>query len=125
MLHRSAFALSLVIATIISPRLASLTTGFVPLSATPPAHERPLRIEAVSRSIESAMVSGPEFHAPEHFTGIEDYYHPRVNRLRDEYQLEKIVAGETSEFRRLLKLRHWVHTRWPIDNDQKFSGDAQ
>ena len=34
------------------------------------------------------------------------------------------MRGETSEFQKLLKLRHWVHSRWPIDNDQNFSGDA-
>ena len=34
------------------------------------------------------------------------------------------MRGEENEFRRLLRLRHWVHTRWPIDNNQRFSGDA-
>jgi hypothetical protein len=38
--------------------------------------------------------------------------------------LEKVVAGEPDEFSRLLKLRHWVHSRWPIDNNQTFDGDA-
>jgi len=38
--------------------------------------------------------------------------------------LGESCAGEPNEFRRLLKLRHWVHTRWPIDNDQKEGGDA-
>jgi hypothetical protein len=89
-----------------------------------PLLERPLRIAGASETIVRAAVIGPEFHAPEHFPGIEDYYNPRVKRLRDEYRLEKIVDGDASEFRRMLKLRHWVHSRWPIDNDQQFNGDA-
>jgi hypothetical protein len=71
-----------------------------------------------------AEVSGPRLHAPETMAAIEDYHNPRLKRLREEYGLEKVVAGEPSEFKRLLKLRHWVHTRWKIDNDQSFNGDA-
>src|SRR5437870_13287634 len=85
---------------------------------------RPLPVDGASESIVRAMVSGPGFQAPELFVSVEDYHNPRLKRLRDEYGLEKVVAGEASEFRRLLKLRHWVHTRWPIDNDQQEGGDA-
>src|SRR5262249_53155867 len=67
---------------------------------------------------------GPAFHGPEHFPGIEDFHNPRIKRIRQEYKIDTIVEGEANEFRRMLKLRHWVHTRWPIDNLQKFSGDA-
>ena len=83
-----------------------------------------MQVEAASEAIVRATVCGPAFHAPEIFAAIEDYHNPRLKRLRDEYGLEKVVAGEPNEFRRLLKLRHWVHTRWPIDNDQKEGGDA-
>jgi hypothetical protein len=34
------------------------------------------------------------------------------------------IAGEENEFQKILKLRHWVHRQWPIDDDQPFSGDA-
>jgi hypothetical protein len=88
------------------------------------AAQRLLRIDGAAEGIARAKVSGPQLHAPELFAAIEDYHNPRLKRLRDEYGLEKVVAGEPSEFRRLLKLRHWVHTRWPIDNDQQFEGDA-
>jgi len=71
-----------------------------------------------------AAVSGPQFHGPELFAAVEDYHNPRLKRLRDEYGLDKVLAGEPSEFKKLLKLRHWVHTRWQIDNDQEFDGDA-
>jgi hypothetical protein len=83
-----------------------------------------MQVDAASEAIVRATVSGPPFYAPEIFAAIEDYHNPRLKRLREEYGLEKVVAGEPYEFRRLLKLRHWVHTRWPIDNDQKEGGDA-
>lgn len=85
---------------------------------------RPLRIDRAGEGIVGATVTGSEFRAPELFQGFEDYYHPRLKRMCDDYSLNKIVEGEPSEFRRMLKLRHWVHSRWPIDNDQNFSGDA-
>lgn len=85
---------------------------------------RTLRIDGARGGIVAATVTGPEFRAPELFHGFEDYYHPRLKRLRDDYALDRIVEGEPSEFRRMLKLRHWVHSRWPIDNNQNFSGDA-
>jgi hypothetical protein len=56
--------------------------------------------------------------------GVEDPTHPIAKRLREEYRLDEVVVGETSEFRKLLKLRHWVHSRWHIDNEQNFNGDV-
>jgi hypothetical protein len=85
---------------------------------------RPLRIDGEGQGITSATLTGQEFRAPQLFQGFEDYYHPRLKRLRQEYGLDKVVKGETNEFCRLLKLRHWVCTRWPVDNNQNFSGDA-
>jgi len=83
-----------------------------------------MKIDSASEAIVTATVIGPAFYPPEVFAAIEDYHNPRLKRLRDEYFLEKVVAGEPNEFRRMLKLRHWVHSRWPIDNDQKEGGDA-
>ena len=102
------------------PALSYLQTSTHSLSAD----SRRMQVDAASDGIVRATVSGPEFHVPEIFAAIEDYHNPRLKRLRDEYGLEKVVTGEPEEFRRLLKLRHWVHTRWPIDNDQKEGGDA-
>jgi hypothetical protein len=112
------------------PLLAAIAAVAVSMAysqkSPPPSADgrRPLPIEKASDSIMKATLSGPRFHAPEIFAAVEDYHNPRLKRLRDEYGLEKVVAGETSEFRRQLKVRHWVHTRWPIDNDQNESGDA-
>jgi transglutaminase superfamily protein len=89
-----------------------------------PPGQRPLQVAAASEAIVRATVTGPQFYAPEVFAAIEDYHNPRLKRLRQEYGLERVTEGEPEEFRRLLKLRHWVHTRWPIDNEQQEGGDA-
>jgi len=85
---------------------------------------RPLQIDGADESIVMATVSGPEFAPSTLFVGIEDPTHSRAKRLREKYRLDDVVAGEASEFRRMLKLRHWVHSRWHIDNDQNFNGDV-
>lgn len=85
---------------------------------------RPLRIDGDNAGISRASVEGPRFHAPDLLQGVEDYHDPRLRRLREEYQLDQVIGEETSEFRRILKLRRWVHSRWPIDNSQNFTGDA-
>ena len=85
---------------------------------------RPLQIDGADDSILMATVSGPKFATSSLFVGIEDPTHSRAKRLREEYRLDDVVAGEASEFRRMLKLRHWVHSRWHIDNDQNFNGDV-
>ncbi|MCC7338297.1 MAG: transglutaminase domain-containing protein [Pirellulaceae bacterium] len=84
----------------------------------------PMHIEGAVDGIESPTLAGPRFYAPQLFQGFEDYYHPRLRRLREEYALEEVIANEPNEFRRILKLRHWVQNRWHIANDQRFSGDA-
>src|SRR5262245_40295960 len=86
--------------------------------------QRVLQVDAASEAIVRATVTGPQFYPPEIFAAIEDYHNPRFKQLREEYALDKVVAGEPEEFRRLLKLRHWVHTRWPIDHNQQEGGDA-
>jgi transglutaminase superfamily protein len=73
---------------------------------------------------DEVVIRGPQFHSPPYSEDFEDFASPNITRLRNEYRLDEVVRGETSEFQKLLKLRHWVHSRWPIDNDQKFSGDV-
>ena len=85
---------------------------------------RPLRIRAAGPEIVHATVTGPTFYAPDLLQSFEEYHHPRLKRLREEYRLEEVVQGESDEFRRLLKLRHWVHQRWQFDFNQNFKGDA-
>jgi len=104
--------------------MSRATLPYSPASSSLSPDQRPMQIDAASPAVVRATLNGPRFHAPEIFAAIEDYHNPRLKRLRDEYGVEKVIAGESKEFRRLLKLRHWVHTRWPIDNDQKEGGDA-
>ena len=85
---------------------------------------RPLRIEGSEAETLEAVIRGPQFHAPQGFHDFEEFTSPLLQRLRKEYALDEVVRGEASEFRKMLKLRHWVHSRWHIDNDQKFSGDV-
>jgi hypothetical protein len=96
----------------------------VVLFGSPADAQRPLTIEDAEARIVKATISGPEFAASTLFVGVEDPDSPLVKRLRSEYRLDDVVAGETSEFRRMLKLRHWVHSRWHIDNEQNFNGDV-
>lgn len=101
------------------------TSGDVAVGNAPRiAGERPLPIRGATPQIVEAAARGPLFCAPQLFQGFEDYYNPRLKRLRDEYRLDEVVAGERDEFRRILRLRHWVHTRWSFDFDQDFKGDA-
>jgi hypothetical protein len=71
-----------------------------------------------------ATLSGPESHASNLFRGVEDPSSPLLKRLRTEYRLDDVVQGEADEFRQMLQLRHWVHSRWHIDNEQNFNGDV-
>lgn len=93
-------------------------------SENQPAGTRPLPVENAGGNITKATISGPRFYAPKEFRGLEQLQSPRIRRLREEYNLEDVLEGGRGEFRRMLLLRHWVHSRWPIDNEQRFSGDA-
>lgn len=89
-----------------------------------PNTHRPWTIQDAGPNLLRASLEGPAFHAPPFPVGVEDHAHPRLARLRREYRLPAVLRGAQSEFERLLRLRHWVHTRWPIDNAQNFQGDA-
>jgi hypothetical protein len=95
-----------------------------PLAQTLAPTRRPLEIENADASLVKAEILGPEFASSTLFVGVEDPASPVVKRLREEYRLDDVIVGESSEFRKLLKLRHWVHSRWHIDNDQNFNGDV-
>ena len=93
--------------------------------AAAPQESRPLTVQGAPPGAYEAAIRGPEFHAPHPaFREFEEFSSPRIRRLREEYGLDAVVAGETSEFRRMLKLRNWIFQRWPIDNDQKSGGDV-
>jgi CubicO group peptidase (beta-lactamase class C family) len=59
----------------------------------------------------------PQCYGNEMFRAFEDYYSPRIRRLRARYGLDAVVAGETDEWKRILLLRHWIKSTIAIDND--------
>ncbi len=88
------------------------------------ARIRPLPIAGAGPEIEQSTITGPQFHAPDMIHSFEEYHNPRLARLREQYAPDEVVAGEADEFRRILKLRHWVHGRWKFDFNQNFKGDG-
>ena len=50
------------------------------------------------------------------FRAFENYYSPRVRKLRMRYDLDAVVAGETDEWKRILLLRSWIKSNIAIDN---------
>lgn len=72
----------------------------------------------------AVTVHGPELHPPDIVQGVEDVHNPRVDRLRSEYGFLEVIDPSASEFEQQLALRHWVSEQWPIDDDQRFSGDV-
>ncbi len=64
-----------------------------------------------------APADNPRYCGNEIFRAFEDYYSPRIRRLRERYGLDAVVAGETNEWKRILLLRHWIKSHIAIDND--------
>lgn len=59
----------------------------------------------------------PVYSPNQLFRGFENYYSPRIKELKQRYNLEKAVEGETDEWKRILLLRHWIRANIEIDND--------
>ena len=55
-------------------------------------------------------VENPKYQRNELFPAFDDYYSPRIRELRSRYNLDKVVAGETDEWKRIRLLRNWLHT---------------
>jgi hypothetical protein len=79
---------------------------------------RRIGIRNGDEQIHHTTIIGPMARLRGVLFGFEDYDNPRVARLRREYKIDRAVPGGKSEFRRILKLRRWVATRWPINNAQ-------
>jgi hypothetical protein len=59
----------------------------------------------------------PEYRTNEIFPAYESFHHPRVQKLRQKYRLDVLIEKEDDEFRRILLLRHWIHSKLRIDDD--------
>ena len=62
-------------------------------------------------------VENPRYHGNELFRAFENFYSPRISRLRNRYGLDAVVAGESDEWKRILLLRHWIKSNIAIDNE--------
>ena len=71
-------------------------------------------------------VENPEYNRNELFPAYENYYSPRVKKMRERYNLDSVVAGETDEWKRILLLRNWIRSNIEIEdyNPTKTRGDA-
>jgi hypothetical protein len=61
-------------------------------------------------------VPNPVLRVNEIFPAYENLRDPRNLRLRQRYQLDRVVHGEPDEFRRLLLLRHWIKQQMRIND---------
>lgn len=68
-------------------------------------------------------ISNPECIFNTLFVRHEDLHSPKFAVLKEKYQLDTIFHGETDEFKRILKLRHWINKTIPIDNYGPYFGD--
>ncbi len=50
---------------------------------------------------------------------MNDVKDPNMVRLREEYELEKVVSGAADEYEKLILLTKWVHDRWNHSGDNK------
>jgi hypothetical protein len=56
------------------------------------------------------------YRSNELFRAFNNYCDPRLKTLPERYKLDDIVRAESDEFKRIMLLRHWIHTVMPIDD---------
>jgi hypothetical protein len=95
-------------------RLAFITASFFLVLNVEAMSDVPV---AASRQFVVLSVENPRYCGNELFRAFENYYSPRVERLRSRYGLDGVVAGESDEWKRILLLRHWIKSHIAIDND--------
>ncbi|MFH1966082.1 MAG: transglutaminase-like domain-containing protein, partial [Acidobacteriota bacterium] len=62
------------------------------------------------------QTENPVYMPNQLFRGFENYYSPRIKQLKERYDLDKVVEGETDEWQRMLLLRHWIRSNIEIEN---------
>jgi hypothetical protein len=85
---------------------------------------RALTIDGDLSTVHYVEMTGPTAHFPEVFRGQEDFYNPRIKELRQRYRIGPLLKGTSKDWKKILQLRHWIHTQWPTDQQARFSGDA-
>jgi len=92
-----------------------LMIGFIALGIVPMAGEKALKAAEQGEFV-LVPVENPKYNRNELFPAYENYYSPRVKKLRDRYSLDQVVAGECDEWKRILLLRHWIRANIDIEN---------
>jgi hypothetical protein len=82
-----------------------------------------MQIRDRGKNIAGAEFIGPEAHLPGNFFTCEDAHHPRMIELRRKYGLDRVARAGGRDFRDILKVRRWVFTRWPVNNNSPFPYD--
>jgi len=72
---------------------------------------------------EGADVKNPGYRPNTIFSKSEDLASPRFKGLREKYKLDDVVRGEKDEFRRIIKLRHWLHEHVVVDRSKPVVGE--
>lgn len=62
-----------------------------------------------------APVENPVYRPNTVFASHEDLRSPKFEELRVKYKLEDAVRDEPDEFKRILRLRHWLHARVVVE----------
>jgi hypothetical protein len=67
--------------------------------------------------------NNPDYKENSAFLSYEDLAFPKFAELKEKYQLDTALKGETDELKRILLLRHWIKTVIRIDDHKRhYSG---
>jgi len=95
---------------ILALRAVAVAVVFIPGLLASNAAESSGRYELIE-------AENPVFRGNHLFVSHENLRSPRFRQLLDRYDLEKVVEGQTNEFKRILLLRHWIKKNIRIEND--------
>ena len=87
---------------------------FLPVSIS--AGQASEEVSGESGGFKVVQSENPVYNPNQLFRGFENYYSPRIKQLKQRYNLEKVVEGETDEWKRILLLRHWIRANIEIEN---------
>lgn len=77
-----------------------------------------------TRPYQLIQTANPPFLPNTIFTSHEALSSSKFHALREKYQLDTVVDNEKDELKRILLLRHWIHTTIQIDDYGPYAGDG-
>lgn len=93
-----------------------LTFLFALLSVALSAGQAPVEGPEEDGGFPMVQSENPVYNPNQLFRGFENYYSPRIERLKQKYNLDSVVKGEPDEWKRILLLRHWIRANIEIEN---------